>query len=494
MLRLFMIKFIKQILKKHYLFIIIFLIALILRLYRIDYLTTFGRDQGIDYLSIKDMIINHKLTLIGIKVSLADFFQGPVYLYLLAPLFYVMKLNPLAGAYTAVIISLFTILILYYVVFKMFNVRAANLATSFFAVSPQLVAFGNTPLYQNFTPLFILLGVWCLYQALLVNKESSHKRYFFIFLTGIFIGIGLELHFLIITLALAVLIYIMGTGSFIKSIIFYLFGLLISLSPTILFELKHDFLNIHLLINYFNNSKQISLPFLSVWGERLNYFAIHDYNYLIIAPVLLFILSLVKNNQFSVNSNFLKKLSLITFFIIFIFAISLSSFGTHYLLPLLMLLLIIISVYLSSLRPSKFINITCFIFLGLNLLITLSQLNNNHGYFMPDGWSLKKIDQVSRIIIESASIHPNYNVASLLDGDTRTYPLRFVLSLKGNAPQDYTSYPQNDYLYVVDRDDINKVINSNVWEINSMKPFNIEQAWQMDDGISLYLLARVKNI
>lgn len=308
----------KPLFKKHYFFLLILLVALILRIYRLDYLTTFGRDQGIDFLSIRDMIINHKLTLIGIKVSIADFFQGPVYLYMLAPIFYLMKLDPLAGAFTSVFLSLLTLLTLYYVIYKIFNIRAAIIATSFFAVSPQLVMFGNTPLYQNFTPLFILLGVWSLYRG----------GDLFIFLSGLFVGIGMELHFLVISLMLTIFIYLL-THKNIKSIAFYFLGLLVSASPTTLFEVRHNFLNLHLLLNYFGTS-HTSSSFFSVWIERISYFATHDYNFLIVASLLLTIyIFLTRKYHFSKDFIFFKKLALINFLIIFLFALKLSSFGTH---------------------------------------------------------------------------------------------------------------------------------------------------------------------
>lgn len=482
--------YLKQVLKKHYLFLVILFFAFILRTYRLEYLTTFGRDQGIDFLSVKDMIIFHKITLIGIKVSLADFFQGPIYLYLLIPLFYLMKLNPIAGAYSAVIISLATMSTLYFIVYKMFNIRSAILASAFFAMSPQLVMFGNTPLYQNFTPLFILLGIWFLF--LTTKAQTITKRYLCMFLCGLTIGIGMELHFLVISLMLAILIYlILYTKPTIKLIIFFLLGLFLAVSPTILFEIRHNFLNLHLLLDYFGNRGQES-SFLSIWFERIIYFATHDYNFLILLtlPILIYILSFKKFN-YSENFPFLKKLALINLLIIFLFAVKLSSFGTHYLLPFLMLLLIIIPVFLSSVK-SSLINLICFLFLSLNLLITISQLNNNHGYFMPDGWSLNKIEQTADIIATSAKTHPNFNVASLLDGDTRTYPIRYMLSLTNEIPGDYTTYPQNNYLYVVARN-VSQIDNSTVWEIQSLRPFKIEEEWQMGDGIILYLLAKIKT-
>src|SRR3989344_5412604 len=107
--------------KKYWPLLLISVIALFLRAYRIDILTTFGRDQGIDFLVARDMIINHKLTLIGIKTSVADFYQGPNYLYILLPFFWVFDFHPLAGAFSAVFFSVLTIIFLYVLCLKFLN-------------------------------------------------------------------------------------------------------------------------------------------------------------------------------------------------------------------------------------------------------------------------------------------------------------------------------------------------------------------------------------
>ena len=74
-------------LRNNWLFLCILGITVGLRAYRLETLTTFGRDQGIDFASVYDILINKNLTLIGIKTSIGDFFQGPLYLYSLVPFF-----------------------------------------------------------------------------------------------------------------------------------------------------------------------------------------------------------------------------------------------------------------------------------------------------------------------------------------------------------------------------------------------------------------------
>ena len=147
-------------LKNHYLFFLILALALFLRVYRLEYLTTFGGDQGQDFLVVRDMVLFHKWTLLGIKTSIAPFFQGPIYLYMLYPFFVLFNLQPIAGAVAAVVISTITLVLLYVTVNKYFSQKAALLSSLLFATSPGFIMYGRTPLYQHILPLFIVFSMY----------------------------------------------------------------------------------------------------------------------------------------------------------------------------------------------------------------------------------------------------------------------------------------------------------------------------------------------
>jgi len=430
---------IKTLLSYHFILILILLLALSLRVYKIETLTTFGRDQGIDFLVIKDMIQNHHWTLIGIKVSIANFFQGPVYLYILLPLFWLLKLDPSAGSYSAVLVSMLTIVTLYFFTFKTFGIRAANLAAAFFAVAPPLVIFGNTPLYQNFVPLFILLCLSTLFLLIGIDsKNHLNKKVLLGMFTGFFAGISCELHFLSITFAISVLVYlILFIRRKLLIISSYILGLIIGLSPTLAFELRHDFLNTKLALQYLSQQTGGNFSFngsFLIWLKRIIYFSLNDYNFLAIPPLLLglyILLFRIKKSTFYFES--LRKLAIIVFIITIAFSLKISSFGIHFPLPFWIILIVLIPGYLSTVKTKSltFLAITLII---LNFIVSLSMLGANHGYFMPEGWNLKKIKFAGEIIIKDSKDHSNFNVASLLDGDTRAYPLRYIVEVNGGTP------------------------------------------------------------
>lgn len=475
-------------LKKHYMFIFILFLSIFLRMYRIDTLATFGRDQGIDFLVVRDILVDHKLTLIGIKVSIADFFQGPIYLYMLVPLFWLFHLNPLAGAYTAVLVSSLGIIILYITLLKFTDLKFANLTALYYATCPQLVIFGNTPLYQNFLPLFILLTIY----LLLSLNTNNHKGFIFAFLIGVMASVSTELHLLAITLVTASFIYLIihffkRKFSYIAA---YLIGLLTGFSPTIIFEIRHNFLNTYLLSNYLNSNPQtLLMSNFSILKTKIFEFVFLNDNFLIIIPALFGVYILFQKNKVQKKYSNLKQFTLILFIVTLIFCFRSTSLGTHYFLPLFFAFILLIPAYISYAKHQKILLISMLLLIITNTIITVSQLNDNHGYFMPAGWSLKKIEQVADIINLDAEKHQNFNVASLLDGDTRTYPLRYSIEIRNKFPGPVTDYSSNDYLYVVARTQ-EEIIKSTVWEIYSTKPFQIKEKWKLQDGIVLYRLDR----
>ena len=114
--------------------------------------------------------------------------------------------------------------------------------------------------------------------------------------------------------------------------------------------------------------------------------------------------------------------------------------------------------------------------------------SSNQGFTMAKGWDYKGIQKTANIIIKENI--KNYNIASFLSGDTRAYPIRFLLTKANNPPLSVEAYPQANYLYVVSQHDNSKTINNPVWEISSFCPCKIIKTWPIQNNISLYLLKK----
>lgn len=473
-------------LKKNLVFIIILFIAFFLRVYRLDKLTTFGGDQGIDFLTVRDMVLYHKWTLLGIKTSIAPFFQGPIYLYILYPFFLLFHLQPIAGPISAVFISMISIIVLYIFMEKNFTHESSLFSTALFAVSPQLIMYGNTPLYQHFLPLFIIIS---LYFFLIYERNII-----ILFLLGLSVGIGMELHFLNVSLAIAFFIFlIFFTKRQLQKTILYIVGIIAGLSPTIFFEFRHNFFNTHLFLNYLQHQKtSISFTYIfSNWIKGAGMFI--GGNSMIIGFILLLgIITILMTKKISEHFSQLRLLTLLTIFITIILSLKSSAFEPHYALPVWILFLCIMPIFIEKIFPRKIGFILMGLLVVFNLIQSGSALHNNHGYTMPAGWTMKKIVQVGKIISLDSKKHNNFNVASILDGNTRTYPVRYTTLIHGGKPDSVENYPKNDYLYLISDKNENNIFKKTTWEVTVFKPFIIGAKWNLNDNVFLYRLDRIK--
>ncbi|MDP2860737.1 MAG: glycosyltransferase family 39 protein, partial [bacterium] len=121
-------------------FILVFILALsaFLRLYRIsDYLTFLG-DEGRDVLVAREIIVNHKFTLIGPMTSIGNMYLGPAYYYMMILPLALSGLNPVGPAIMVALLGVATV----YLIYKLgsfFDRRAGLIAAFFAAISPILI-------------------------------------------------------------------------------------------------------------------------------------------------------------------------------------------------------------------------------------------------------------------------------------------------------------------------------------------------------------------
>ena len=473
--------------KNNLILILILALAFFLRIYRIDELTTFGGDQGQDFLVVKNMVLYHKWTLLGIKTSGYSFFQGPVYLYMIYPFFVLFNLNPISGAIAAVFYSILTIIILYFLCVRFFSKRIAIISSLLFAVSGELIIFGNTPLYQHFLPLFIVISIY-----LFLIEDKNHFLYL---LLGLSIGIGIELHLLNVTLFVALIVYLMVyEKNKLRNIFGYITGVILGLSPTIAFELRHDFLNTKYFLN-FEPQNKIQITFFGIIREWFKGFMIYFGGNSVFLGISILLISLFIFFKKYQSKNFikLKRLSIILIIVSILLSIFFSIFGQHYLIPFWLILLIIIPLGLENIFGKKVSTVIFTVLVIVNLMFSIGRLNYNHGYSMPEGWTLKKIVSTSKIISQDSLDHPNFNVAALLDAVTRAYPLRYAVEVYGITPESVENYPSNNYLYVVTNYNQEKMFEITTWEVTSFKPFEIGKTWDLQDGIYLYRLDRIRS-
>ena len=163
----------------------------------------------------------------------------------------------------------------------------------------------------------------------------------------------------------------------------------------------------------------------------------------------------------------------------------------HYFIAFFPIIFLIFGFVLNWIfQKNKIIGLLLILFL---VFLNFSRLNlyRGNGYTMPEGWNLIGVRRVAEIIIhDEEKDGKNFNIAALLDGDTRAHPFRYLLSVGGEEPMGVEEYPRAEVLYVVGRGDSEEILSYPVWEIYSFLPAEVEKTWEIQNGVKLFKLIK----
>ncbi|MCL4359715.1 glycosyltransferase family 39 protein [Patescibacteria group bacterium] len=147
--------------KKRYLALAaaVFVVAAAFRFYHLEARTRFLADQGRTAEVLHETLENHTLPLVGPETSLG-FRQGPLYYYLLLPLYAITHGSPVSMAIPMAAFGVLTALILWYLGTRMFGGMIGTGIGLLYAASPSVVnqniAIWNPAPVPFFTALLIL--------------------------------------------------------------------------------------------------------------------------------------------------------------------------------------------------------------------------------------------------------------------------------------------------------------------------------------------------
>lgn len=133
------------------------------------------------------------------------------------------------------------------------------------------------------------------------------------------------------------------------------------------------------------------------------------------------------------------------------------------------------------------------VFLGLILIISVSLcqvflIRDIMPYGHPIGWNYVIEKEVVKKILNN-SCPSDFNIASTVSGDTRSYDLRFLLTRMGCKPMDVDKYPEAKTLFLVAPKN-RRPEKETVWEVSSMKKFKIKREESLSETINFYELEK----
>lgn len=171
------------------LFLIIFVIFLSSRFYRLEQKTGFEWDQVDNAWVAKNIIVDQKFPLLGMQAKgNSGFYIGPLYYYLVAFVYFLTNLDPIASGILARITAVITFLVLYYVVRKIFDKNVALTALVIYTFSNYALVFDRIQWPVGFVFSISILIFYCLYRIICGSGK-------YLVLLGIVMGISFHIHF-----------------------------------------------------------------------------------------------------------------------------------------------------------------------------------------------------------------------------------------------------------------------------------------------------------
>lgn len=225
-------------------------------------------DQGRDYLAVRQIVMDRKVTLIGAEIGsgMAGFqgiFHGPFYFYFLLIPFILFAGDPYGGLLLMFAFGLLTVAMSFFLGRKIFGTFGGVIMALLTAVSPPIIAQSRFIWSPHLSSFFILLAFYFIYQ--LSGKKPKH-----FFLAAFFSGFLYNFEFaIVIPMCLALFFYSLVILKFknLKRYLALAAGYCVAFLPMIMFEVRHGFGAVRGFITYLLFSKSSALFSLSNHSE-----------------------------------------------------------------------------------------------------------------------------------------------------------------------------------------------------------------------------------
>ncbi len=218
-------------------------------------------DQGRDMVAVKQIVIDHKLTLIGPFTGLQGVFQSPLHFYLLAIPFILSHGNPAAETGMMAILALIGIFLCYFLGRKMIDSLFGIFLSALFAFSPASISMSSYFWNPNWIPFLMILFYYFLYKSIFADNKFWPW-------VGLIVGIIAQFE-VAFGLPLFISLFIIVVLFKIKALKSFHFWLIIpvffiTFLPQIFFDIRHQFLMTKTIFSFIHgNTESVggSIPF-----------------------------------------------------------------------------------------------------------------------------------------------------------------------------------------------------------------------------------------
>ncbi len=223
---------------------LIVLLAIFLRLYKLNLYMPFIGDQAWFFISARDMLLTGHIPLVGIASSHPWLHQGALWTYILAVILVIGHFNPFAGAYFTISLGILTIVLLYIFGSQMFSRRIGLFASLFYATAPFMILNDRQAYHTSLIPILTLLLFYAFY------RWTNGSKYFFpliLFLLSLLYNFEIATVIFYAILFIVLLNGIINKTSYIRILksrivlLFSFLGLFMPMIPMILYDTTHGY-------------------------------------------------------------------------------------------------------------------------------------------------------------------------------------------------------------------------------------------------------------
>jgi len=474
-------KRIKNILTKNWFFLILLGIGIFFRLYRLEEFITFLGDQGRDAIIIKRIITFEHFPALGPVSSVGQVFLGPFFYYFMAPFLALFQFNPVGLAFGSFFYSTIAMIFTYFIL-KKIDQKIANIFLIITTFSWILIHNARFSWNPNLLPYFSFFTLYFI-------SLFFEKKFIFPFLAGMFFSFSTQLHYLAFLLTPTLILFFLINYKkilkepllFIKKISFFIFAFLIFYLPLILFDLKHQFLNIKNFIKIFTHQEIIkSTSYHQRFEETLTNFFNFTFN-LKINYFLSFTFFILLFFYFLRKKFFYKKplfqLIFLSFFV-FIFGFSvLDSFRHyHYYNTVYLNFFIVLAIFLADVFSFNLLT-KIFVFIFLIFFINQNQLNYPFKH-QKGNFQTKIAQKIAKSIIDNKPKSP-YQIAPIPLFETDD-AIRYYLEIMNKKPLDKESNELWIEFYLLCYKEKCDISKENQWQLSFIKNKKVAKIWKVD--------------
>jgi len=354
-------------------------IFIFLRFYNIQQRFAFAWDQENISNEAYKILVNKKISLLGPRANNdLGFYLGPYFTFLITPFFALTHLHPNALILFVFINALLFIYLSIYVISSLFSRKIAILFLFIWGINISLINNDITAWWPVLIPNGILLFL------LLTHKIYKEDKLLNSVYLGLLCGFFTNMHFQFsfVTLA-AILVPLLKNSSLRRKITFMLLftiSFLVTLLPLLFFDLRHDFLNLNLFLNFFfgKSHSQLGGKFFALTPVVLNIvksiFPTNNQIVLILCGLIISALPIYfVNNQ---KKSFERQLWLIVSFLYMVTIVGFMIYGKR---PSEYYFLFLMPFIILSICKFAFTNIYTKVLLAL--FIVWNILGNSMVYF-----------------------------------------------------------------------------------------------------------------